>query len=118
MSLLKSESKKCMLIVKTSVDDGHGAEYTAYVGGAIFNAVITASDNTHATKEIGNNEISDQKVKVLYPCGVPLELHSVFKVLDTGKTYKVMSNGDIAANASSIRYNLIYAEEWSVPDNG
>lgn len=116
MSLLTSESQKCMLIVKTSVDDGHGAEYIDYVGGAIFDAVITASDSTNATKDAGNNEISALKVKVLYPCGVPLELHSIFKVLDTGKTYKVTSSGNTAANASTIRYNLTYAEEWSVPN--
>lgn len=118
MSLLRSESQKCMLIVKTSVEDGHGAEYTSYVGGAIFDAVITASDSMNATKDAGNNEISAQKVKVLYPCGIPLTLNTIFKVLDTGKKYKVTSNGETAANASTVRYNLTYAEEWSVPTDG
>ena len=116
MSLLRSEKHKCMLIVEASVPDGHGAEMVAYVGGAVFDAVITPTDSTNASKEVAENTVSSQKVKVMYPCGVPLTFGSVFKDLETEKSYKVTSKGDIAANAASIKRNVTYAEEWTVPN--
>lgn len=115
MSLLYTEAKPCMLIVETSIPDGRGGSTTMYTGTVHFDATITPYDGT-GTKNIGNNEISAQKVKIMFKKGVPLELNSIVKCLEDNKTYKCTGNAIKCAASATMQYDLIAAEEWSLPN--
>lgn len=116
MSLLNAEAKPCELIIKSSVPDKRGGSVTMYMGTMTFDAVITETDSSYSTKEIGNNTVSAQKVKVMFKKGIPLALNSIFKTLKDGKTYKCIAEPIKCAASASVQYDMITAEEWSLPN--
>lgn len=116
MSLLDSEKRLCCRVIKASVPDGHGAQVTRYVDTRVFQAVFSPDMSMSGEKEIGGRNISAKRYKVLYPENVVLSLDDVIRTRKDNKTYKVTSDGNPPANASTIRKNFVYVEEWSVPD--
>ena len=115
MGLIDDEQRPCAKIVKSSVSDGEGGRYAAYMQSCTFNAVISPAD-TIGSKILADNEVSAKKIKVFYPSAIDLQLYDVIKTLDDDKTYRITTGGSQPPKSASVQYSLAVAEEWEVPN--
>lgn len=115
MSLLNTEKRPCVLLVKESVDDNEGGQIVKYSRGESFSAVISPDSTVSAKKILGNNEISAKTYKIFYPSSTSLKLHDVVQSLDDGMTYKVKALESLPAKNATFQYSLVSAEEWELP---
>ena len=116
MSLINSESQKCAVVIKASVPDDEGGQITRFIESKVFDAVITPNLQTSSgSKTVGDKEVSAKSYKILYPNDVGLKLNDVIKSKTDDKVYKITGDGSKSANASSIKYSVVSAEDWSLP---
>lgn len=114
MSLLNEAMTECIMMHKTTVDDGYGGEITTWRDGAHFNAAITFDTSIEARTAYAQGvtsvyTVTTRKNKVL-------EYHEVFRRLDDGKIFRVTSDGDDKFTPASAGLNMrqAAAEEFEV----
>lgn len=114
MSLLSEAMTKCVMMHKTTVDDGYGGEITHWADGAHFDAAITFDTSIEARTAQAQGvtslyTVTTRKNKVL-------EYHEVFRRLDDGKIFRVTSDGDDKFTPASAGLNMrqVTAEEFEV----
>lgn len=117
MSLLSDAMTQCIMMHKTTQDDGYGGEITVWQDGASFDAAITFDTSIEARTAGAQGvtslyTITTRKAKVL-------EFHEVFRRVSDGKIFRVTSDGDDKYTPASATLNMrqVTAEEW-VPTNG
>lgn len=110
--LLDAMKDACVMMDKTTVNDGVGGFEPTWVEGATFDAVIrkdSAPEQVVAQQQ-GVNEM----FTVIVERTVPLEYHDVFKRLSDGAIFRLTSNTkDATAPAmSTARIAKATAERW------
>lgn len=117
MSLLSEALEPCVMMHKTTSDDGYGGEITTWQDGANFNAAITFDTSMQARTAGAQGvtslyTVTTRKSKVL-------EYHDVFRRVSDGKIFRVTSDGDDKYTPASASLNMrqVTCEEW-VPTNG
>lgn len=117
MSLLTEALERCVMMHKTTEDDGYGGEITRWVDGASFDAAITFDSSMEARTAGAHGvtslyTVTTRKAKVL-------EYHEVFRRVSDGKIFRVTSDGDDKFTPASATLNMrqVTAEEF-VPTNG
>jgi len=114
MSLLSEAMDKCVMLDKTTVDDGYGGIKQVYVEGAEFNAAVVFDTSIEA-------RVADkQGVTSLYTVttnkDITLEYHDVFKRNKDSKIFRVTSDGDDKYTPQSATLNMrqVTAEEFQI----
>ena len=115
MSLYDEAMESCVMVHKTTADDGYGGETTTWVDGAHFDAAITFDTSVQA--RIGLSQgvknmytIYTRKTKVLSP-------FDVFRRESDGKTFRVTSDSidKKTPNSATLDMRVCTAEEWAIP---
>lgn len=116
MSLLSEAMEKCILMDRTTSDDGYGGYISTWTEGAEFEAAIVLDTSVEA-------KIAEaQGVTGLYTIttkkAMNLQYHDVFKRSSDGKIFRVKSDGDDKKTPNSATLNMrqVSAEEWSLPN--
>ena len=112
--LLDAMKDACVMMDKTTVNDGVGGFNRTWVEGATFDAVIrkdSAPEQVVAQQQ-GVNEM----FTIIVERTVPLEYHDVFKRLSDGAIFRLTSNTkDATAPAmSTARIAKATAERWAL----
>lgn len=117
MSLLTEALERCVMMHKTTQDDGYGGEITVWQDGASFNAAITF-DTSMEARTAGAQGVTSMYTVTTRKNKV-LEYHEVFRRVSDGKIFRVTSDGDDKYTPASATLNMrqVTAEEW-VPTNG
>lgn len=117
MSLLNEAMTQCVMMHKTTGDDGYGGETTRWIDGASFDAAISFDTSMEARTAGAQGvtslyTVTTRKNKVL-------EYHEVFRRISDGKIFRVTSDGDDKYTPASAMLNMrqVTAEEWE-PTNG
>lgn len=117
VSLLTDALEPCVMMHKTTQDDGYGGEITIWHDGASFDAAITFDTSMEARTAGAQGvtsmyTVTTRKTKVL-------EYHEVFRRVSDGKIFRVTSDGDDKYTPASATLNMrqVTAEEWE-PTNG
>ena len=113
--LLKKQLTECVILDKTTVEDGYGSFTYQWVEGAHFQAFCRFDSSIEA-------QIAEkQGVKSLYTISTPetvvLQPRTVFKRLKDGKIFRTHSDGDDFEPpvGGTIRAKRVTAEEWEIP---
>lgn len=116
MSLLTEAMTECVMVHKTTTDDGYGGEIVEWKDGAHFQAAIVFDTSMQA------RTAEQQGVTSLYTVTTRkdkvLEYHEVFRRLADGKVFRVTSDGDDKFTPASASLNMrqVTAEEWALTD--
>lgn len=112
MSLLSESYEKCVIMNKTTSEDGYGGYVTTWNDGPEFGAAISLNTSIEArVAEV-------QGVTALYTVTTGRELnlqyHDVFRRLEDGKIFRVKSDGDDNKTPKGAGLNMrqVTAEEW------
>lgn len=112
MSLLTDAMTACVMLDKSTADDGYGGEITTWTEGAHFDAAITLDTSIQA------RTAQAQGVNNLYTVTVSrnkaLDYHDVFKRLSDGKIFRITSDGadKHTPDSASFQVRQASAEEW------
>ena len=116
MSLLSAAMEECIILNKSTVDDGYGGYVTVWTEGAHFNAAIVLNSSMEA-------RIAEQQgVTALYTIttskALNLQYHDVLKRVSDGKIFRVTSDGDDSKTPPSATLDMrqVSAEEWKLPN--
>ena len=113
--LLDSMRETCVLLNKTVTRDKTGGYVTVYTRGAEFDAVI--AENTSVEAAIAGINTEKEMVGVTVANSVPLEYHSVFKRVGTGKTYRVRTSDVLKSpSISSLGSKVVQCEEFEITE--
>ena len=113
--LLDSMRETCVLLNKTVTRDKTGGYVTKYTRGAEFDAVI--AENTSVEAAIAGINTEKEMVGVTVANGVPLEYHSVFMRVGTGKTYRVRTSDVLKApSISTLGSKVVQCEEFEITE--
>lgn len=112
MSLLDASFEDCVMIDKTTAEDGYGGTVTRWVEGASFKSAITFDSSMEA------RTAEQAGVTSLYTVttrrNLILQYHDVFKRVRDGKIFRVTSDGDdkYTPSSTSLDMRQVTAEEW------
>ncbi len=112
MSLLSEAMEECVILDKTTENDGYGFPITKYVAGAKFQAAITFDSSMQA------RTAGVEGVTSLYTVTtgrmVVLQYHDVFRRERDAKIFRVTSDGDdkYTPNSASLDMRQVTAEEF------
>ena len=116
MSLLAEAMEPCVMLDKTTADDGYGGWVPRWVQGAGFSAAIVLDDSVQAQQAMaagvtGVYTITTRK-------NINLQYHDVFKRLSDNKVFRVTTDGDDKKTPESAGLNMrqVRAEEWSIAE--
>lgn len=114
MSLLSEAMEKCIMIDKTTTDDGYGGYKTVWVEGAEFDAAIVFSSSMEARRAEASGVSSLYTVTTSR--AMTLEYHDVFRRLRDGKIFRVTSDGDdlFTPKSATLDMRQVTAEEWKL----
>lgn len=117
MSLLQEAMTRCVMMHKTTQDDGYGGEITIWTDGASFDAAITF-DTSMEARTAGAQGVTSMYTVTTRKSKV-LEYHEVFRHVSDGKIFRVTSDGDDKFTPASATLNMrqVTCEEWE-PTNG
>lgn len=112
VSLLSNAMESCVMLHKTTVDDGYGGEITQWQEGASFDAAIVFDTSIQARNALALGvrslyTVTTRKSKVL-------EYHEVFRRVSDGKIFRVTSDGDdkYTPNTAALDMRQVTAEEF------
>lgn len=117
MSLLDSAMETCVMMDKTTSQDGYGGFIKTWVDGAQFDAAFSFDQSIQA------RTAAVQGVKDLYTIttrkNVNLQYHDVLRRLRDGKVFRVTSDGDDKNTpaSASLDMRVVSAEQWEVSDD-
>ena len=109
--------ENCIMIDKTTVDDGYGGYDVIYQEGAEFQAAIVFDTSMQA------RTADAQGVKSLYTVttskALTLEYHDIFKRIRDGKVFRVTSDGDdkFTPQSATLDMRQVTAEEWRLTND-
>lgn len=112
MSLLEQAMEECVMMDKTTADDGYGGIEIVYVPGAPFSAAITFDSSILA------KTASVQGVTDLYTIttkkNIVLQFPDVFKRLKDGKMFRVTADGNDnkTPDTAGLNMRVVSAEEF------
>lgn len=116
MSLLSQQMEDCVIMDKTTVEDGYGGVITRWTEGAAIKAAIVLDDSIQAVtaQAMGANNIYTITTKK----NVVLRFHDVIKRLSDGSTFRSTADGDDKKTPDSAALNMrqVRAEKWEVPN--
>lgn len=115
MSLLSEAMEDCVLLNKTTIEDGYGGYITEYLDGVTFKAacvINTSMEALRAQKEGVTAVYTITTTKALN-----LQYHDVFRRIRDGKIFRIKSDGDDKKTPDSATLNMrqVTAEEWVLP---
>lgn len=114
MSLLDEAMETCVMLDKTTVDDGLGGYDTVYAEGATFDAAIVFATSIEARRAEASG------VSSLYTVttgrALTLEYHDIFKRIRDGKIFRVTSDGDdvFTPQSATLDMRQVTAEEFII----
>ena len=112
MSLLDEAFEKCILMNKSTTEDGYGGVVTTWSDGASFQCAITFDTSMQArtAEQAGVTSLYTVTIRK----NMMLEYHDVFKRVRDGKVFRVTSDGDDKYTPESATLNMrqVTAEEW------
>ena len=116
MSLLDDAMEECVMLDKTTVEDGYGGFIPTWRDGARFNAAIVF-DSSMAARVASVQGVTDLYT-VTTRKAVTLNYHDVFRRVRDGKIFRVTTDGDDKATPASAALDMrvVNAEEWEVTD--
>ena len=114
MSLLDDAMEECVMLDKTTVEDGYGGFIPTWRDGAKFNAAIVF-DSSMAARVASVQGVTDLYT-VTTRKAMTLNYHDVFRRVRDGKIFRVTTDGDDKATPASAALNMrvVNAEEWEV----
>lgn len=113
--LLDSMREHCVLLNKTVARDKTGGYVTVYTRGADFDAVI--AENTSVEAAIAGINTEKGMVGVTVENAVPLEYHSVFMRVNSGKTYRVRTSEVLKSpSISPMGTKVVQCEEFEITE--
>ena len=113
--LLDSMREPCVLLNKTVTRDNVGGYVTVYTRGAEFDAVI--AENTSIEASIAGINTEKGMVGVTVENAVPLEYHSVFMRVNSGKTYRVRTSEVLKSpSISPMGTKVVQCEEFEITE--
>lgn len=118
MSLLEEYMDECVILNKSTTNDGYGGYTTEWTDGATFASAITLDTSMQA--RIGETQGVTALYTVTTSKALNLQYHDVFRRIRDGKIFRVTSDGDDKKTPSSASINMrqVSAEEWRLPANG
>lgn len=116
MSLLDDAMEECVMLDKTTVEDGYGGFIPTWRDGARFNAAIVF-DSSMAARVASVQGVTDLYT-VTTRKAVTLNYHDVFRRVRDGKIFRVTTDGDDKSTPASAALDMrvVNAEEWEVTD--
>ena len=116
MSLLDEAMDSCLILNKTTREDGYGGYETTWASGAKFDAAIVFDTSMQARTAEKNGVTSLYTVTTKK--AMQLEYHDVFLRQRDGKIFRVTSDGDdkYTPASASLDMRQVTAEEWSIPN--
>lgn len=116
MSLLTEAMEQCVLMDKSTVDDGYGGYISSWTDGAKFKAAMTVDNSTEAMTAQAAGVTAMYTVTTEKQMN--LQYHDVFRRLSDGKIFRVKTDGDDVKTPSSAGLNMrqVRAEEWVLPN--
>lgn len=116
MSLLTEYFQPCVMIDKTTVQDGYGGFISNWTDGASFEAAVTKDSSMQARVAAVQGVTSVYTVTTRK--NVTLHYHDVFRRTGDGKIFRVTSDGTDKSTPQSASLNMrqVTAEEWSLPN--
>lgn len=114
-SLLSEAMETCIMLDKTTEDDGYGGYITTWNEGAYFKAAITFDTSIEARTAEKSGVTSLYTVTTSR--SLTLEYHDVFRRARDNKIFRVTSDGDDKYTPASTRLDMrqVTAEEWELP---
>lgn len=114
MSLLDDAMEECMMLDKTTVDDGYGGVKLVYSVGATFYAAITFDTSIEA--RVADKQGVTSLYTVTTPRSITLEYHDIFKRESDGKIFRVTSDGDdkYTPKSAGLDMRQVTAEEFLI----
>lgn len=111
MSLLSEALEECVILDKTTTNDGYGGVITAWSNGAYFNAAIVFDTSIQA--RIADKEGVKSRYTVTTPKQISLQYNDYFKRTRDGKIFHVTSDGDdrFTPASASLDMRQVEAEE-------
>lgn len=115
MSLLDEAMTRCVILNKTTENDGYGGYITGWSDGATFEAAVVLDSSMQA--RIGQQMGVTGIYTVTTKKHMNLQYHDVFRRVSDGKIFRVTSDGDDKKTPDSALLNMrqVSAEEWSLP---
>lgn len=112
MSLLDEQMETCIMMDRTTVDDGYGGYISTWAEGASFQAAIVL--DTSMQSRVAEKQGVTALYTVTTQKNMNLQYHDVFKRLSDGKVFRVTSDGDDKKTPKSASLNMrqVSAEEW------
>lgn len=113
--LLSNLKEKCVFLNKSVERDNVGGYVTVYTKGAEFEAVVVENSSIEASLAGINTEKA--YVGVTVGNGVPLEYHTVFMRVLSGKTYRVRTAEVLnAPSMSPLGSKVVQCEEYEITE--
>lgn len=117
MSLLSVAMKKCIMLDKSTVDDGYGGYVPKWRPGVEFQAAIVFDTSIEARRAEAEGVTSLYTVTTSR--AFVLEYHDVFQRLEDGKYFRVTSDGNdkYTPPVTALDMRQVTAEEFTLPNN-
>ena len=114
MNLLDSMMESCVMMDKTTVNDGQGGFIPTWVEGATFKAFVRKESAPEIT--VAEQQGVKEMFTVVVPKGTILDYHDVFKRVSDGSVFRVtsMTNSDEAPDASTVLIAKANCERWEL----
>ena len=115
MNLLESMMDACVILDKTTRNDGVLGRVEVYVPGASFNATIIKDNSMEA--RLAEKQGVTEVYTVVTEKGFGLSYHDVFRRESDGQVFRVTSNqkDSEAPEASTVKIGKVTAERWELP---
>lgn len=114
MSLLSDAMEKCIMLDKTTSEDGYGGYDTTWKPGAEFEAAITFDTSIEA--RTGEKQGVTSLYTVTTAKAMVLEYHDVFRRERDKKIFRITSDGDdkFTPNSATLNMRQVTAEEYQI----
>ena len=112
MSLLDEQMETCIMMDRTTEDDGYGGYISTWTEGASFQAAIVL--DTSMQSRVAEKQGVTALYTVTTQKTMNLQYHDIFKRSSDGKVFRVTSDGDDKKTPKSANLNMrqVSAEEW------
>lgn len=112
MSLLDANKVECVMLEKTTADDGEGGSSTVWKDTLFFRAAIVLSDSEKVKKAEKENSANVYTVTVSK--AVAPKFHDVFRRLLDGQIFRVISDctDNKTPTGAALDMRQFKAEEW------
>lgn len=92
MNLLSSAMEPCVMMDKSTVNDGLGGFKNVWTEGAEFLAFVHKERDPTAVQVVAEKTVANEELTVIVYMSVSLEYHDVFKRIRDGAIFRLTSN--------------------------